>query len=644
MGHTDARARPLIAVMAVMAVIAFCVACANKESAASPTDAAADSACEPGWSAIDGVCFPKFDDCGAGEVPQLGGGCKKVGVPVDGCAPGFTHDGASGCAASLPKNPCGAGSIAVPGDVACREVAACGTGTWGTIPVDASTLYVDRAYVGGGSDGSSSKPYLTIGAALDAAPTGKPSTVAIAAGSYAEHLRIVKPVRLWGRCPSMVEVKGLDSATNAIDVVSPSELHRLAVTGPSIGVLIEDAGKVVVDELWIHDTGDRGLDLEGDVDGIVRNTLVEHAQVAGIVVIGSTASIDRVAVRDTAMVGGKNGFGVLAQDDAKRGKRSDVELRGSLVQRSVSGGVMALGSVVRIEACAILDTKTGAPGSGAGLAAQNRPSTKMTSDLTARATVVERAQGVAVSFLGSTAVLDRMTIRDTQAARDKRFGEGIEVREGSTMTMSDSLVVGNTTAGVNVIGVKATIERSIIRGTGAQPLDATFGMGIVASPDNITSTMADLVLRDSVVEQSHTCGIGGYGVNVTLERTIVRDTPPQVSDGLFGDGLLFVGAPGAGEDDLYGTLTMTTSVVVRSARAGINVQGSQLALQQSLLGCDAFDLEVGRKYGSFHGAWVEHGYAVDDRGGNACGCGATRSPCHALADELEPVRPPDRAP
>src|SRR5262249_40821126 len=137
--------------------------------------------------------------CGADEVPREGGGCAPVGVPADACAPGFSHDGAHACDPILPASPCDAGSVAFLGETECHEVAPCGEGTWGDVPVEATTVFVDAAYAGGASDGSMARPWTAVGDAVAAASSG--AVVAIAAGSYPEVVTIAKPVRLWGRCP-----------------------------------------------------------------------------------------------------------------------------------------------------------------------------------------------------------------------------------------------------------------------------------------------------------------------------------------------------------------------------------------------------------------------------------------------------------
>ncbi|HZO11776.1 MAG TPA: hypothetical protein VFB62_00905 [Polyangiaceae bacterium] len=73
--------------------------------------------------------------------------------------------------------------MAIPGERACHAVMACANGTWGDIPVDPATLYVNGSYAGGGSDGSSAKPWTTIVDAVTAAAPG--ALIAVAAG----HLR-----------------------------------------------------------------------------------------------------------------------------------------------------------------------------------------------------------------------------------------------------------------------------------------------------------------------------------------------------------------------------------------------------------------------------------------------------------------------
>src|SRR5262245_27391833 len=174
------------------------------------------------WLRDDGTCIAAgllFDmPCPPGEW-QRDGECIPAGVPPDGCAPGFVHDGDRGCEAILPA-PCPPGLMAVPGETTCREVAPCAASTWGDIPTDPSTQYVDASYAGMDSDGTALKPWTTIQTAVDAAVTG--ATIAIAAGSYVGDVIVSgKSVRLWGVCPALVEIVGTGAQIGAVQMVYP---------------------------------------------------------------------------------------------------------------------------------------------------------------------------------------------------------------------------------------------------------------------------------------------------------------------------------------------------------------------------------------------------------------------------------------
>ncbi|MBI2393059.1 MAG: hypothetical protein HYV09_25975 [Deltaproteobacteria bacterium] len=100
--------------------------------------------------------MPRLDGCAASEVATLGVGCRAVGVPSDGCAPGFVHDGKGACAPVLPETTCAPGSFARPGEATCAPIDACGSERYPK--VEGAALHVDAAYAGGDSDGTAGFP------------------------------------------------------------------------------------------------------------------------------------------------------------------------------------------------------------------------------------------------------------------------------------------------------------------------------------------------------------------------------------------------------------------------------------------------------------------------------------------------------
>ncbi|MFC1482614.1 hypothetical protein ACFL51_02290, partial [Myxococcota bacterium] len=164
--------------------------------------------CEDGFRPEGPACVPIFDDCpGAAEIPVLGGGCQPVGVtecasgfesdgeggcepilPSEPCPPGtmemightecqpvgvidcgdgFVSDGEGGCDAILPTEPCPYGYMEIIGYEECQPIGDCGTGTWGNIQIDATTVFVDATADATGADGSQTTPFVTIQEAYD---------------------------------------------------------------------------------------------------------------------------------------------------------------------------------------------------------------------------------------------------------------------------------------------------------------------------------------------------------------------------------------------------------------------------------------------------------------------------------------------
>ncbi|HZO17031.1 MAG TPA: hypothetical protein VFB62_27330, partial [Polyangiaceae bacterium] len=237
--------------LAWLLVAAF--GCGEETAEPTPPDPDTQTSCVPGELRMeDGSCRP------AGLPPDLPpagpSAAPLAGVPRDGCAMGFVHDGDGGCQPVLPDSPCAPGMIAVPGDRDCRAVAPCGGGTWGTIPIDTSTQFVDASF-SGTSDGSAVAPWTSVQEAINAAVPG--AIVALAAGSYVEDANVTKPLRIWGVCPSLVEIVSTTPAPAVTIDAADVELHTLAIRGAGDGIV--DRGESTLDRVWVHELGGAGI-------------------------------------------------------------------------------------------------------------------------------------------------------------------------------------------------------------------------------------------------------------------------------------------------------------------------------------------------------------------------------------------------
>jgi len=418
-------------------------ACGGEESDGLPPP---DNCVPPNRRLADRCLEPGVQDdgCPAGALGLEDGTCQPAGVPPELCGDGFVPDDAMGCEPILPSEPCPKGQMAVPGESTCRAVMPCGAGKWGDIPIDATTVYVDAAYLGLDSDGSSDKPFATISDAVAAAASD--SVIAVAAGSYVEDVVIHhKKVRLWGKCPSEVELVGTGTDLAALfirEAAGGTEVRGLAVRGALLGLVVSGAEDVLIERVWVHDTLDRGINVEsvlGATSITVRDSLVEETQDAGVLVAGSEATLEGLLVRRTLPWSSAQLFG-----------------RGISIELACPNGVC--------------DAAAGA-------------------QVLVRDSLVEENHDVGVSIMGSDATLDGVVIRGTQPrASDQRQGWGIAVQLActaagcdplarSTALVRSSLVEKNHDLGVLIAASDATFEGVVVRGTLPNAKDQNFGRG-----------------------------------------------------------------------------------------------------------------------------------------------------------------------
>ncbi|WP_437323216.1 right-handed parallel beta-helix repeat-containing protein [Sorangium sp. So ce381] len=614
-----------------------------------PAGVPPDMPCPPGEMLLDGggcqpAGLPPDMPCAPGEMPLPGGSCQKAGVPPVACGQGFEPDGRRGCEPILPEGMCAPGQMAIPGDTECHEVAPCGDGEYGSIPVEATTQFVNGAYTGADSDGTRAKPWKRIQQGIDNARAG--AIVAVAAGSYAEDVRIrSRRVRLWGRCPALVEVVGTGEEIAALAVVdgaaSGSEVRALSITGPELGFFTTGASDVLVERVWIHDTGFRAFHVEdtlGPTSVALNASLIEAATDVAVGLVGAETTIEATVVRDTqAGNGGSNGLGIVTQRSEEG--RATLRIHRSLVERNRAVGMLIQGSDVTIEATVVQGTQPQGDGRfGRGLSIEYDPDTRERASVTVRASVLsqnhelgmlvtasdatvestvvqgsrpqsdgtrgagieiehdgmgsratlalrssllESNHGVGLGILGSDATVEAVVVRDTQPGMDGTGGRGIEVsgdkNEHGMLALHASLLEHNHDAGVLITGASADIEATVVRGT--QPVKQTGGAGIMVQGDPDTDGRPQLSLRASLLEENHYTGVHVLGSDATIDATIVRDTQ-QLAGGSEVAGIVIQQFPTTQE---RAKATLRSVLISRNDGAGVLVAGSDATIEGTVM-------------------------------------------------------------
>lgn len=572
----------------------------------------------------------------------------------------------------------------------CRPVADCAAGRWGAIPVDGNTQYVDQSYVGGASDGSETRPWTTIQAAVDAAGPG--TLIAVTDGTYEQAVVIDKRLRLWGRCPDRVELTSPTSGAAVLllsALASDSEIVGLSISGVRDGVLIRDAAGVTVQWVRVHDTGSAGISAArvlASPSVRVTESLVERATVAGIQVLGGELSVDRSTIRSTRPEGTTLAGSGLVAVNSDGGVPSAVELTGSVVQGHAHSGVVLEGTVASIEGSVVRDNNPlPSPLPAAAIAAVFDQPTATHGSLTLRSSVLERNGDVGVLVLGTDATLEHVSIRDTFGhPTDVDSGRGVLIQKApgpanprgnldmfaSIIERSDRVAVLNSGSDARLTGVLVRSTGARARGLQAQPQGGAnrsvlgaIGCRVEASRElAVVAEGSSLALDGTLVTDTHPSQSGNFGRSVVVQDALSPDGEP-VADGTLRccvvDGSFEVGVHALASqlhidasivrltsprpsDGLYGDNTwfgpgvggsdyrIANSHIADAARVGISIYDVTVALHETSLQCNRIHLEVGDPDGS--------GSPVDE-GGNDCGCGTETVVCQAQSAEVAPPSP-----
>ena len=139
------------------------------------------------------------------------------------------------------------------------------------------------------------------------------------------------------------------------------------------------------------------------------------------------------------------------------------------------------------------------------------------------------------------------------------------------------------------------------------------GMGV----DNMASTL--VLLKDEPdlrYEITAVCA----GSQATVDRSIVRTT--LATDAVGGDGIIVL------RDTATASATILGSSIEQSTRSGLTTFGAAVSLTGSRIRCAAFAL-TGEPY-------LGSDFALEDGGGNTCGCDESVGACKLVSVGLEP--------
>jgi hypothetical protein len=433
----------------------------------------------------------------------------------------------SACEAAITKDTvvfCDPGFVA-DGDACVPE--ACGTGTWGALPVDEATVHVDASAAGGG-DGREEAPLTSIQAGLDLAGASGGGLVAVAAGTYTEILCLNTDhagVHLAGRCRDMVvlDASGAGGDDVGIEIDAGTvvvEVSGLTVSASSnVGVRV-GSGQVTLRGLRVAGSAHGGLVVhQGGL--FASSVLVEETEVVGsygrgLLVLegGAEVSLVSSAVRGTLPdAGGQGGYGVEVADGAS------LDMVSSVIEGNTAAGLIAAeaGTQVNLSGVTVSDTLPASNGSyGYGIQVSGGASLEAADCVFAR----NRTEGLVAAEEGTSVVLTRTSIRDTGPDERGNSGYGMRISDGATLQATSCELAGNQGYGVlvNDPGTTVTLNDTTVSGT-LSDQNSGQGSGILVTEG------ATLELEGCLVDNNVGSGIAvqDAGTMATLQYTTIRD-------------------------------------------------------------------------------------------------------------------------
>ena len=311
----------------------------------------------------------------------------------------------------------------------------------------------------------------------------------------------------------MVSIVGAKAGTYTIDVVADASVSGVAITGPYQSISVR-RGKATLDHLWVHDSGEHGVDLQkpagSNTEVTLRDSLIEANHFAGIFVLGARVVIERVVSRKNVPEADGTGGAGLQMGTWKTEPASPVEVRASIFEDNSFANVAVADVAATIEGSVLRRSVAEPSGKEApGLGVYDDAKNAGIADVTLTSSLVEENRGVGVYVLGGKATIEKSVIRAQKTrAKDDLGGDGVTAARKADVTIRDSLFAENHHAGILLSASSGTIERCVVRDTAAHG-DGAFGVGVAFTVDGIFGSQGSIV--DTLVARSRYVGIAIVG-------------------------------------------------------------------------------------------------------------------------------------
>jgi len=304
---------------------------------------------------------------------------------------------------------------------------------------------------------------------------------------------------------------------------------------------------------------------------------------------------------------------------------ASVTLRNTLIEGTSVVGAQVYGAGLTMERVAIRDVAIDPVSEGGfGIGAFSSIVTEEPATLEVIRSVVERSALINLLAQGAVATVDASVLRDVPEGTNLFSTPSLDGTVAGDVTVRRSVLTGHGRDGAILREARLAIEDSVI-GPAGDPVDTLSGYGVLVityRPEVVPELrVARTLLTDNIGQ-----GVLALGGTVSLDQVWIRGTAAK-ANGIAGDGVTL------GWNDVPALGDIQRSRIEGSERAGIAIFGTSLTLGSTELECNTIQLD-GEPFGG-------QSFAIDNLGGNACGCGPESETCKVVSAQLEPPEAPE---
>jgi len=209
---------------------------------------------------------------------------------------------------------------------------------------------------------------------------------------------------------------------------------------------------------------------KGSCELHVTGSLIERTIGVAVSSTGADLTLDATLIRDTSLPNPTSGGAGVFAGSVPDGARGSLVVTGSVLRHNVGTGVLVVASSATIDRTTVEDTQPAPSGLALGISAQPAADRPDAPELVVRDSLVARSVATGIACLGGTCTIERTIVRETKATTAGKFGDGVAVavsRRGDVLagilTLTGSVIRDNARAGAAVFGGSLVLSSSALQ-------------------------------------------------------------------------------------------------------------------------------------------------------------------------------------